>query len=165
MGYTFVMKTPVSARLSPGMEHDFSKNFMYTIHQMCFLVQKHLEQVLTKKKSLSFSQFMILVGFKCSDDGNVSQSEIAERLNLTEATVSRHISSLVEHQYLSRAEDKKNRRKHIIALTDKGKKAFDKASLIIEKELKTIFTPIHEKDRIVILKNFSTILTSLLAKK
>jgi DNA-binding MarR family transcriptional regulator len=158
--YTLGMKTPLSQ-----VSHDFSKNFMYTIHQMCFLVQKHLEHVLLKKKSLSFSQFMILVGFKCSDTADVSQSEIAERLNLTAATVSRHISVLVDHGYLERANDAKNRRKHIITITDKGKKAFEKASHIIETELTRIFQPISQKDRTSIMKNFSTIAHSLLAKK
>jgi DNA-binding MarR family transcriptional regulator len=154
------MKTPVSRN-----EHDFSKNFMYTIHQMCFLVQKHLEHVLSAKKSLSFSQFMILVGFKCSDVGDVSQSEIAERLNLTAATVSRHISTLVDHGYLERANDAKNRRKHIITITSKGKKAFEKASHVIESELAKLFQPIREKERTSIMKSFSTIVHSLMAKK
>lgn len=146
-------------------EHDFSKNFMYSIHKLVFLTQKHLEHVLSKRKSLSFSQFMILVGFTCSEDGNVSQSEIADRLNLTEATVSRHITSLVASGHLSRTEDKQNRRKHIIAITAKGKKAFTMTGHIIEKELDSIFSPVKEKDRMTILKNVSIVVGELLTRK
>jgi DNA-binding MarR family transcriptional regulator len=145
--------------------NDFSKSFMYSIHQMHFLVQKHLEQVLAKRKSLSFSQFMILVGFTCSENDSVSQTCIAERLSLTEATVSRHISSLVEMGLLSRAEVKTNRRKHVITITEKGKKTFQAASSIIDKELETIFSSIKEKDRAGIMRNFSQVLTELLTKK
>lgn len=132
---------------------------------MHFLVQKHLEQVLLKHKSLSFSQFMILVGFTCSKEASVSQSCIADRLNLTEATVSRHISSLVELGLLSRSEDKANRRKHSISITEKGKKTFTAASLIIDKELANTFSSIQEKDRDAIMKTFSTVLDQLLTKK
>lgn len=148
----------------PEMQ-DFSKSFMYSMHQMYFLVQKRLEGLLAEKKSLSFSQFMILVGFHCSSHEPVSQSVIAERLYLTEATVSRHISTLVTLGYLKREEDKQNRRKHIISITLLGTKAFKQASKYIEKELETTFACIKEKDRANIMKNFSHVLTYLLTKK
>ncbi len=146
-------------------KHDFSKGFMYSVHQMYFLVQKHLEHALLKSKSISFSQFMILVGFHCSNSGPVSQSAIAEQLYLTEATVSRHISTLVKMGLLSRTEDKKNRRKHIIKVTTKGTKSFDSARTIIDKELQAIFSVIKEKDRKSITKNFDQVLSNLLTKK
>jgi MarR family transcriptional regulator, organic hydroperoxide resistance regulator len=144
---------------------DFSKSFMFSIHQMCFLVQKHLDHVLLKKKSLTFSQFIILVSFKCSPTGETSQSDIAERLNLTEATVSRHISTLVQEGFLSRAEDKSNRRKHVISITAKGKRVFATAAGHIDKELNTILSPINQKDRANIMENFAAVLELLLGKK
>lgn len=159
------MNKPFShAGIHPPMD-DFSKSFMFSIHQMCFLVQKHLDHVLSKKKSLTFSQFMILVSFKCSETGESSQSLIAEKLNLTEATVSRHISTLVREGFLLRSEDKENRRKHIISLTAKGKRAFATAAGHIDKELKVILTPIIQKDRVNIMKNFAAVLNLLLGKK
>lgn len=146
-------------------QHDFSKSFMYSIHQMYFLVQKHLEHSLLKSKSISFSQFMILVGFHCSLELPVSQSLIAERLYLTEATVSRHVSTLVSLGLLSRTDDKENRRKHIINITTKGKKVFESAQKIIDKELNSIFSVIKESDRKNIIKNFNGVLSALLIKK
>jgi DNA-binding MarR family transcriptional regulator len=132
---------------------------------MYFLVQKHLEHALASSKRISFSQFMILVGFQCNESNNVSQAAIADHLYLTEATVSRHISTLVELGLLSRTEDKSNRRKHIIRITTKGKKAFEDAKRIIDKELGSIFAVVKEKDRAGIMKNFSSVLTTLLTKK
>ena len=145
--------------------HDFSKSFMYSIHQMHFLVQKHLERSLLKSKSISFSQFMILVGFNCPSALPVSQSLIAEHLYLTEATVSRHISTLVSLGLLSRTNDEDNRRKHIIKITTKGKKIFENSKKIIDKELNSIFSIIKEKDRENIIKNFKAVLLTLLIKK
>lgn len=151
--------------LDQNNHNDFSKGFMYSVHQMYFLVEKHLEQALLRAKSISFSQFMILVGFRCSDSGPVSQSRIAEQLYLTEATVSRHISTLVDLGLLSREEDKNNRRKHIIKITTKGTKTFESSKKIIDKELDSIFSVIKEKERESIIKNFSAVLAVLLSKK
>ncbi len=159
------MKSSGEKNVCPATTDDFSKSFMYSIHELYFLVQKHLEHVLSKHKSLSFSQFLILVGFKCSPDRAVSQSLIAERLNLTEATVSRHVSTLVDLQLLSRSQDIGNRRKYTLTLTQKGKKVFDEANILIDKELTAIFSSVKEKDRAGIMKNFSTILSQLQSKK
>ena len=151
--------------LCEDTEKDFSKSFMYSIHQMHFLVQKRLDHVLSQHKSLSFSQFMILVGFMCSSNHGVSQTSIAEHLNLTEATVSRHISSLVDLKMLSRSLDKTNRRKHNITITEKGKKVFETARKLIDTELSSIFSSIKEKDRSAIMKNCTQVLSELLTKK
>lgn len=146
-------------------DNNFSKCFMYSIHQVHSLVQKHLEQSLTSAKTLSFSQFMVLIGFTCSPDTPLSQASIAEYSNLTEATVSRHITVLVSLGYLSKEENKENRRKHRITITKKGLTAFTKAEQIIDKELLTIFSTISEKDRSNIMKNFNNTITLLLSKK
>ena len=146
-------------------DNDFSKCFMYSVHQVHSLVQKHLEQSLTHAKALSFSQFMVLIGFTCSPDTPLSQTSIAEYSNLTEATVSRHITTLVSLGYLSKEENKENRRKHRITITKKGMNAFRKAETIIDKELLTIFSTISENDRSNIMKNFNNTITLLLSKK
>jgi len=150
-----------------NIPENFSKSFMYSIHQMYFLVQKHLEQALAKDKTLSFSQFMILVGCQCSSlsTKTVSQIAIAERLYLTEATVSRHISILVKLGYILRDSDTKNRRKHVITITPLGLKRFKAAESIITKELETIFSVIKSNDRNSIIKNLEKVLSQLLTKK
>lgn len=145
--------------------NNFSKCFMYSIHQVHSLVQKHLEQSLIKAKAVSFSQFMVLIGFTCSPDTPLSQASIAEYSNLTEATVSRHITTLVSLGFLSKEENKENRRKHRITITKKGLTAFQKAEQIIDKELLTIFGSISEKDKTNIMNNFNNTITLLLGKK
>ena len=154
-----------TTHLKPLGEYDFSKGFMYSIHQLHTLVQKHLEQALTRQKSLSFSQFMVLVGFVCGSETQVSQASIAECAHLTEATVSRHISTLVGLGYLLRKEDADNRRKYKITITKKGLTVFKQAESLIDKELLTIFKDINEKERKSIMKNFDNVLTQLLTKK
>lgn len=148
-----------------ALHDDFSKSFMFSLHQMGFLVQKRLEQVLSKEKSISFSQFLVLVTFRWTNEVSVSQATIAERLHLTEATISRHVATLVAQGFLSRAEDKANRRKHVITITNKGNHAFEIAAGFVHRELEKIFSPISEADRKRIIKNFTTVIQNLRTKK
>lgn len=141
---------------------DWSKSFMYQIHQTYFFAQKRLEHELLLAKGISFSQFLILLGLRCKESS--SQTEIADFLYLTEATVSRHITALEKGKYLTRKEDPNNRRKHILGLTPKGLKAFTSAHKIIEDELKDIFGPIPKKDRALIGEAFERVLAKLLKK-
>lgn len=161
------MASTITTKDSP--DQNFSKSFMYSIHQMYFLVQKRLEHVLLKHKGLTFSQFMILVGCNCSltstSHNHVSQLAIAEHLHLTEATVSRHISTLTRLNYVSRKQDTINKRQHSISITKKGLQEFKKAEAIITKELEVIFSVITTRDRSLIIKNFEKVLLQLLTKK
>lgn len=141
---------------------DWSKSFMYSIHQTYFLVQKRLEQKLLKVANISFSQFLILLPLHCKD--KASQADIAEFLHLTEATVSRHINGLVKEGIISRKEDPNNRRKHILTLTAKGTKDFVDAHKKIETELAEIFKVIPEKHRTLMTRSFDDVLKILLSK-
>jgi DNA-binding MarR family transcriptional regulator len=148
-----------------GNPDDFSQSFMYSVHQMHFLVSKHLDHILLTKRAMTFSQFMILVAFKCPTQGQVSQQDIALQLDLTEATVSRHIASLVSLGYILRTEDQSNRRRHILSLTQKGNTAFQKAKTLIDLELSTLFSVVKESERNTIMKLFGTVLTQLSTMK
>lgn len=136
---------------------------MYQIHQTYFFAEKRLEEKLAEAKGISFSQFLILLGLRCNE--SASQTEIAQFLYLTEATVSRHITALEKGKYLTRKEDPDNRRKHILGLTAKGQKAFAEAHKVIEDELKDIFGPIPKKDRALIEGAFESVLAKLLQKE
>ncbi len=141
---------------------DWSKSFMYNIHQTHFLVEKHLEQKLSAAKGISFSQFMVLLGLHCKKAP--SQTAIAEFLYLTEATVSRHMNTFTKLGYVTRKEDPDNRRKHILTLTPKGTRAFESAQKIIEHELKNIFEVIPLNERTHITSAFEKVIKKLLPK-
>ena len=145
-----------------GDSLDWSKSFMYSIHQTYFLVEKKLEHKLLKIGKLTFSQFLILLPLHCK--GEASQTDIAAFLHLTEATVSRHINGLAKAGMLTKKEDSRNRRKHILALTIKGTKEFSNAHKTIELELKSIFEIIPVKNRKIITSAFDKVLDRLVPK-
>lgn len=140
---------------------DWSKSFMYSLHETYFMTEKRLEQRLAMKDGITFSQFLILLPLNCN--GSASQNDIAEFLHLTEATVSRHVSGLVKNGYIIKHEEKGNRRKHILKLSKNGAAAFTKAHTAIEQELKNIFHIIPAKDRENISKSFELVLEKLIA--
>jgi DNA-binding MarR family transcriptional regulator len=145
---------------------DFYGSFMHVIHMLYIGVQKHLEQALITHKQVSFSQFVILVGFSSTcGQSDTTQVKLAEHLMLTEATVSRHITALVGMKLLSKKKHPKNKKSYNLALTTQGTKTFLSAKKIIMKELDVLFSHITEKDREIIIKNFITTLSTLQQKK
>lgn len=141
---------------------DWSKSFMYNIHQTHFLIEKYLEHKLAQKKCISFSQFLVLLPLLCIP--KASQADIAEVLFLTEATVSRHMRTLTEDHLVTRKEDPDNRRKHILTMTVRGHKEFTKAQNVIELALDEAFLNISPKERIVVTRVFDQVTAHLLKK-
>ena len=138
---------------------------MYAVHQLYFLVQKHLEKELTKAKTISFSQFFIVMCFlECLKKGEHSQSNVAKYLHLTEATVSRHIARLVEKGIIRRVAVSPQKRSFIIQMTPKGSREFAKARFLIDRELSSLFSVIKSSNRKNIIDNFDAVLAPLLKK-
>lgn len=144
---------------------DFNGGFMHVIHQLYFSIQKHLEQALVTHKELSFSQFMILVGFFCEESSSLTQAKLAQQLMLTEATVSRHIRILVAKKFLYKEKDIHNKKSYKLSISPLGKKAFMDAKKIITQELDICFSHITNTDKTIIIKNFTKTITLLHNKK
>ena len=143
---------------------DFNGGFMHVIHQLYFSIQKHFEQELQKHKGISFSQFIIMVGLSCCRS-EVTQARLAEHLMLTEATISRHISKLVEKKYLFKKKDLHNKKTYNLSISPLGRKAFVRAKKLIDDELVVCFSHVSEKDRETIITNFTKTISILHTKK
>lgn len=142
----------------------FNGGFMHVVHMFYLGIQKHLDHVLSTRSELSFSQFLILVGFSCDNQKSTTQTKLAEYLMLSEATVSRHVSILVSKELLSKEKDRYNKKMYNLSLTHSGRKTFERTKKIIIGELDYLFSHIKEKDKESIIKNFNTTL-ELLQKK
>lgn len=141
---------------------NFPKEFLYATHQVYVLITKHMEKRLKEERTVSFSQFWVLVCFiECRDQTKQIASEIAKLMYVTEATLSRHIAKLEKDRLIEKKRDKTNGRKYIITLTEKGKKQFLLSKKIIESELNQIFNVVSVSERKTVLKNFDKILEKL----
>jgi MarR family transcriptional regulator, transcriptional regulator for hemolysin len=143
-------------------ETPFEIGFIYDIHQIYFLIGKNIEKKFSMEKVFTMSQYWVVHCIvECSADSKDSQVEIAKTMFVSEATISKHIEKLRDQKYLIREVDIHNRRKHILKITEKGKKIYEKAEKILNKELEKIFQNIKEKDKQIILKNFRQILINI----
>lgn len=143
----------------------FNGGFMHVVHMFYVSIQKHLEQSLSKDGEISFSQFLVLIGFYCEEQSTLTQAKLAEYLMITEATVSRHIGVLVSKKLLHKEKDTINKKIYNVRLTDEGKKTVEHSKKIITEELDTMFKHISEKDKSNIIKNFSKTISLLHKKK
>jgi MarR family transcriptional regulator, transcriptional regulator for hemolysin len=70
----------------------------------------------------SLPMWLILLSLKTRSLGN--QRELAEAIGIQQATLTHHLNAMAESGLLTRERDPKNRRVHIVTLTDAGEVAF-----------------------------------------
>ncbi len=155
----------VAKKHAHPLHEDIAGGVMQAIHTLYFTIQKRLESLLLKHQDVSFSQFMILIGFSCEEYPHLTQAKLAENLSLTEATVSRHITTLVNKNFLIKERVPSNKKSYQLTLTPLGIKAYTKAKKLVTKELDSYFSVLEEKDKKMIVRHFTTVTTSLQQKK
>ena len=91
------------------------------IHRLSSVTGRITDHVLQKQFGFGMTQFKIIwVLYNHRDAGGVRQSDIAMWLNQTEAAISRQIRPMSRKKLLASSVDPKNRRSHIVRLTDEG---------------------------------------------
>jgi DNA-binding MarR family transcriptional regulator len=144
-----------------------SDSMMHAIHQLHMSMERYIEHVLLQKKELSFSQFMILVGFSCENSkaSPLSQARLAEHLMLTEATVSRHIKTLVAKGLLTKEKDSYNKKTNNLKVTLEGKRVFERTKKIVTAEIDAKFAHVNEKNKRIIISSCLKTVALLQEKK
>jgi DNA-binding MarR family transcriptional regulator len=147
------------------MSTDFNGSLMHTIHLLYLGVQRRVEHILMEHGQVSFSQFLILAGFSCNSDSPITQARLAEHLLLTEATVSRHIQTLVRMEFLTKKQDSSNKKAYNLNLTPSGQEKFLHAKKLVLQELDKTFSSIGDKDKRSIVTHFTKIIGVLHEKR
>lgn len=119
---------------------------MYTIHVVHEEIEKRLDVLLTKKEGLSLSQYLVLVGF-LHGETSLSQAKLAEKLRLTEATVSRHIGILVKKKLLARKKEPNNKKSYTLSLTPFGLEMFQKTESFLLEAMDKHFSVLSNKEK------------------
>ena len=117
----------------------------FKMHYLVICMDKVAKNVFRQNFEISYSEFLILMILE--SDNSVSQKDIADHLNQTEAVVSRHVDSLVQRGFLNRTEDKKNRRKNILEITQKASLEMEKAYKILILHSENLFENIDKENR------------------
>ena len=109
------------------------------------------------------SQFKILWMLHTHSDG-VLQTTIAGWLNQTEAAVSRQVGLLEQEKLIIKKVDPKNRRNHIIILSEKGSKLAQKAMQTLQKEYQPYFDELSVVEQAELNRMLEKIFFSIVTK-
>jgi DNA-binding MarR family transcriptional regulator len=112
---------------------ELNQELAYKISKVNFMVRKATDSALREQTAISYSQFFMLMAL--SHNANMPQRSIAEFLGLTPAAVSRQLDALVELGIITREENSKNRREHVITLTAQGESTMKKAHHVVDIHL------------------------------
>ncbi len=141
----------------------WAKEYVHTIHKTYTLLMRHFDKVLVQENTLSFSQFIIMNAlFSCGETYN--QSQLADTLMLTEASISRHISLLKRKKYVITVVEKKNataKKVAMLTLTKTGKDVLEKNEMLLKKELLTISESIGQKEKEILLQSMNDIMCTM----
>ena len=120
-------------------------NPILKIHKFVFLIEKGLDRKLHSAIGLSFSQCMILVHI--AHNPEISQRHVACERDITAAAVSRHIEALESLGFISREDNRVNKREHVLHITLSGKDIVDHAEKVIEQEVEFFSEYLEKKER------------------
>ncbi|MDM5299092.1 MarR family transcriptional regulator [Bacillus pumilus] len=110
---------------------------------------KHDMMSKVKPSDLTTLQYLILEQLAVSEP--LTPSEIAECQHMSLPNVSRELKKLHEKQFIDKQEDRDDKRKHVIMLSDKGRACMNEAFQMIESMLMNSLSPsdIEQMDDIV----------------
>lgn len=140
-----------------------SGELMYMLHVLHGELEKRIEAVLIKKEDISLSQYLVLVGFATGLTPSLSQAKLAERLRLTEATVSRHIGILITKKLLVRKKEENNKKSYSLSLTPLGVAIFQKTEATILEVVEGYFSVLSNQEKIDTTTSLKKVVTTITA--
>jgi DNA-binding MarR family transcriptional regulator len=141
------------------MESNSNRHMALKLHRIHFLLDRLSDHVLQEKHDVTFSQFMTLFAIRRCD--GVSQRQVADVQDVTEAAVSRHIESLEKAGFLNSSENPRNRREHALTLTELGLRVLTEASETLSASLKTVFKKLSATDKKVLDQSLDIVLATI----
>ena len=136
-----------------------SREITFTLHKLVFLMDKIGDQSLQKNVNITFSQFRILLAINHKE--NLSQRDIAEFWDMTQAAVSRQVEILIKKKLVTRKDNKDNRREHVLNLTVEGENLLTKASVALDTEYHSVYKVISEEEQSIMSRNLDKLLQTI----
>ncbi|MEI6528519.1 MAG: MarR family transcriptional regulator [bacterium] len=130
-----------------------------TMHKICFLNEKIQDHWLKKKLNLSLAQYMILIFLSLKP--GLSQEDIAQRRNCTEASVSRIIRIMAEKKFITSRSAVGDKRKKELFLSDRGRKLLVRAKNIVNQEFGLILQKVGQEEENKLKKSLDKILLTI----
>jgi len=130
----------------------------FNIHRASFLLDRIADRALQDKFALTYAQFRILMAIDSKK--NLSQKDIASFWEVSEAAVSRQLENLKGKALIACQEDRQNRRKNVLALTQKGREQLLKSYKLISQRYQDIYKVIDAKTQDQLVGNLEKLVDS-----
>lgn len=122
-----------------------SDTLTYTLLHVATTLEHYLDQTLQEQLGIGLAQYRILLAFEKTSP--LSQRDIADFLNQTEAGISRQVKLLVEKGIVTTKVSARNRRQHLCFITPKGVRLFAAAQELVHKTIDARFAKITERQQ------------------
>lgn len=101
------------------------------------------DHILQQRCNITHAQLKVLLLVECM--GPVSQSHLAQELDLTQAAISRLCETMVKKKILNRVADPTNRRANQLTLTESGKTLIKQALQLIKDLENSLYASFPER--------------------
>ena len=124
------------------------------LFHLSFVLGRQSDQVLLERFGIGFSQFKIMMVLLRHH--GIQQSQIADSLGQTEASVSRQIKLLMDKGLLISTVDPTNRRRHITTLSASGARLADEAVAALDGFHAPVIDALSEKQQMQLVEILET---------
>ncbi|EKD85595.1 MAG: hypothetical protein ACD_37C00681G0005 [uncultured bacterium] len=142
---------------------DFSDAIAYKIHKAVFVMDKVADSALRQKLNITLSQFLILMSIK--KNPNITQIQVADFLEQTQAAVSRQIDVLKNKKLIEITKNQDNRRENLLSPTSVGQKTFTEANEVLHKTFDDLYKVMSEKEKDHLEKSLDKLLFTVCGKR
>lgn len=126
------------------MEKD--KNLFFHFEELFWDVSRKMGYIWKQIFEASFPGSQSYIMFKLEQSGRMRMSELADSLHLTPGAVTIASDKLIDHGYITRIRDDKDRRVVYLDMTSDGKEALNKLRNSGRQIMKNVFSELSEAD-------------------
>lgn len=145
------------------MSKNFSEAIAYKIHKAVFVIDKTADSTLQTKVNLTLSQFMILMNVV--QKPGLTQIEISNSLEVTQAAVSRQIDVLKNKNLITIKKNENNHREHLLFPTGYGNEVFTRSNQILHEAFDELYAVMDEREKENLEKSLDKLLSSVCGKR
>lgn len=145
------------------MSKNFSDAIAYKIHKAVFVMDKVADSTLQQKLNLTLSQFFILMAV--NQNPNITQIQVADFLEQTQAAVSRQIDVLKNKKLIEITKNEENRRENLLSPTSIGRKKFMEANELLHKTFDDLYKVMSDGEKNQLEKSLDKLLFTVCGKR
>jgi DNA-binding MarR family transcriptional regulator len=140
-------------------QNTLSWQLIGAMHHLVHVLDLQAEKILSQSTGLSFAQFQLLMMLESAPGS--CQREIADCFGLTQAGVSKQVSSLEKLGVISRSIITDNRRQKVLTITPKGKASMRTAINLLEPYVEELFSSVSSAQQKQFLSSCHTIIEDI----